>query len=139
MAMKPRNSPSVSYTGNASTKTFSVPYAFLENNDLVVKVAGTTKTLGTDYTVSGGNGAQGSITFGTAPANSAAIVISTIYSADQSNSIVRRFYDIGSPIDGPLSYEPNYATAANQVNQKRSVNERSEAQVGVAQAVYPIA
>lgn len=137
--MKPRNAPSFSYTGNASIKTFVVPYPFLETNDLVVKVAGVTKTLGTDYTVSGGNGAQGSITFGTAPANAAAIVISTIYSADQSNAIVRRFNDFGSPIDGPLSHEPNYATAANQINQKRSIAERSEAQVGVAQAVYPVA
>jgi len=139
MAMKPKDSPSFSYTGNASTKNFVVPFAFLESNDLVVTVAGTTNTLGTDYTVSGGNGAQGSISFGTAPANAAAIVISTVYSNDTSSPIARRWNDQGNPIDGPLNREPNYATAANQINQKRSVNERSEAQVGVAQAVYPIA
>lgn len=139
MAMKPRNAPSFSYTGNASTKTFAVPYPFLETNDLVVTIGGVTKTLGTDYTVTGGNGGQGSITFGTAPANAAAIVISTVYSADQSNAIVRRWNDLGCPIDGPLNYEPNYATATNQINQHRQVNERTEAQVGVAQAVYPVA
>lgn len=139
MAMKPKDSPTFSYTGNASTKIFAVPFAFLESNDLVVTVAGTAKTLGTDYTVSGGNGAQGSITFGTAPANSAAIVISTIYPGDTSSPIARRWNDLGNPIDGPLNREPNYATSANQVNQKRTVNERTEAQIGVAQSVYPIA
>jgi len=64
------------YTGNGVTTAFSFPYYFLANADLKVYLDGTLKTITTHYTVSGaGNPAGGTVTFGTAPATSALIVI----------------------------------------------------------------
>ena len=137
MAMPPQRKPSFSYTGNASTTVFAVPFAFLNKAELVVTVGGVTKALTTDYTVTGGNGGQGAVTFLSAPANAAAIVIATTYSQDTSNPLIRRWNDLGNPIDGGMSREPNDATFTNQVSQKRSVSERSEAQaLGIPQGVY---
>jgi hypothetical protein len=56
------NAPRVSYTVSTSTTSFAVPFEFFDDADLVVVVAGTTKTLTTHYTVSGGNGATGTVT-----------------------------------------------------------------------------
>lgn len=64
------------YTGNGVTTAFSYPYYFLANADLKVYLDGTLKTITTHYTVSGaGNPAGGTVTFGTAPATSAVVVI----------------------------------------------------------------
>lgn len=58
----------VSYDGNGSTVVFSVPYAFFDDDELVVierdAASGqeTTKSLNNDYTVTGGQGLVGSIT-----------------------------------------------------------------------------
>lgn len=58
----------VSYNGDGSTRTFPIPFYFLEDSDLVVNVVdadGTTQhyALGTDYTVSGaGQQSGGTIT-----------------------------------------------------------------------------
>lgn len=69
----PSDTSSVSYDGNGSTQIFSVPFYFLDDTHLVVQTAtagvATTKTLNTDYTVSGaGNEAGGDITMLSAPA-----------------------------------------------------------------------
>lgn len=64
------------YTGNGVTTAFSFPYYFLTDADLKVYANGTLKTITTDYTISGaGNPAGGTVTFGTAPANSVEVVI----------------------------------------------------------------
>lgn len=66
----------ISYTGNGSTTAFAFPYLFLANADLKVYVDGTLKTLTTDYTVTGAGAASGgTVTFGTAPASTKAVVI----------------------------------------------------------------
>lgn len=71
----------VSYAGNGSTVTFSVPFYFLAAGDLKViyRAANgteTVKVLTTDYTVSGaGNQAGGSITTTSAPAAGITVVI----------------------------------------------------------------
>ena len=56
------NAPRISYTVSTSTTSFAVPFEFFDDADLVVVVGGTTKTLTTHYTVSGGNGATGTVT-----------------------------------------------------------------------------
>ncbi|WP_421876606.1 hypothetical protein [Pacificispira sp.] len=63
-----------SATGGA---TYSVPFEFFDDSDLDVFVAGTQQTLTTHYTVSGGDGSNGSITFtsGNIPTAATAIVI----------------------------------------------------------------
>lgn len=62
----------VNYTGNGSTTVYAVPFPFLSASDLYVTVAG---LVSTSYTPTGGNGSTGSLTFNTAPANGAAILI----------------------------------------------------------------
>lgn len=61
------------HTGNGVTKTFAYGFTLLNAADLSVLVEGVAST---DYTVSGiGNAVGGSITFGTAPATGARVVL----------------------------------------------------------------
>ena len=57
------NAPRISYSvAEGVTQTsFAVPFEFFDNADLSVYVDGTLKTLTTNYTVSGGGGATGTI------------------------------------------------------------------------------
>ena len=57
------NAPRVSYTvGEGVTQTsFTVPFEFFDDADLKVVVDGTTKTITTHYSVSGGSGATGTV------------------------------------------------------------------------------
>lgn len=69
-----------SAAGNGSTTVFPYTLApFYATSDLVVVIrttsGDTVKTLGTHYTVSGGNGSTGSVTFGTAPATGETVII----------------------------------------------------------------
>lgn len=60
------NNPRVVYTvaESASQSVFAVPFEFFEDADVKVYVDGTLKAEGTDYTLTGGDGATGSLTFG---------------------------------------------------------------------------
>lgn len=58
------------YTGNGTTTVFTYTFKILVNTDIEVIVDGTTKTLTTDYTVSGvGSSGGGSVTMVSAPAS----------------------------------------------------------------------
>ena len=68
----------VSYTGNGSTTAFPVTFAFFGTGtnseiEVIERVIATgvetTKTYSTHYTVTGGNGATGTVTAGSAPAD----------------------------------------------------------------------
>ena len=68
----------LSYTGNGSTTAFPVTFSFFGSgatSELIVierviaTGAETTKTYSTHYTISGGNGSTGTVTAGTAPAD----------------------------------------------------------------------
>jgi hypothetical protein len=71
----------ISYNGNGVTTEFSFPYRFLTNGDLVVLSVSstgveTTKTLTTDYTLTGaGDDAGGSVTMLVAPAVDTRLII----------------------------------------------------------------
>ncbi len=71
----------VQYNGNGVTTVFAFPYEFYNSTDLIVKstviLTGvtTTLTITTDYTVSGGNGSTGNVTFVVAPASTVRITI----------------------------------------------------------------
>ena len=73
----------LSWTGDGTTTAFATSWPFMEAADLVVSVAGVTKTLGSDYTVTGGTDAVGTVTFTTAPAAAAAVRIARSTSAKQ--------------------------------------------------------
>lgn len=77
----------VTYTGNGATTAFVTTFSFLQSSDLVVTVAGAAKTLGTDFTVSGAGNATGTVTFTTAPANLAAVVITRTVDYLQKTSL----------------------------------------------------
>jgi hypothetical protein len=71
----------VQYTGNGVTTVFAFPYEFYNSTDLIVKstviATGATTTLAspTDYSVSGGSGSTGNVTFVSAPASTVRITI----------------------------------------------------------------
>lgn len=65
----------VEATGNGATTAFPVSFVFNDDTDLKVYQDGTLKTLTTHYTVSGGDGFTGTVTFLVAPTNGQAIII----------------------------------------------------------------
>lgn len=70
-------SPVNTYTGNGSSTVFAYTFRILSSADLLVTIDGAEQTLTTDYSVSGvGASGGGNVTFVTAPASSAAVVIS---------------------------------------------------------------
>ena len=69
-----------SYAGDAVSTVFSVPFVFYATNEIqlyltAISGAITSLTLGTDYTVSGGNGTTGSVTMALAPGSGATLQI----------------------------------------------------------------
>lgn len=63
------------YTGNGVTTSFPVTFEFNDDSDIKVYVDDTLKTLTTHYTVTGGDGETGTVTFSTAPVTGASVVI----------------------------------------------------------------
>jgi uncharacterized Zn-binding protein involved in type VI secretion len=87
----------VSYTGNGSTTAFAVPYAFFGTGTTseiqvveVVIATGveTVKSNGSDFTVSGGSGATGTVTAATAPASTVKWVINRATTQTQETDYV---------------------------------------------------
>lgn len=99
----------VSYTGNGVTTAFSFPYYFLADADLVVVETviatgvQTTKTLTTDYTVSGAGDANGgTVTAVTAPASTVTWTIYRDPEATQKTDFVDNDPLPASSIENPL-------------------------------------
>ena len=71
------NAPRVSYSVSqgATQTSFAVPFEFFDTTDLKVVVDGTTKTITTHYTVSGGNGSTGTVTMSVTGATGGSTVI----------------------------------------------------------------
>ena len=59
------NNPRIRYSVSegASQTNFTVPFEFFDDSDLYVYVDGIIKTITTDYTVTGGDGSTGDISF----------------------------------------------------------------------------
>ena len=71
------NAPRISYTVNqgATQTSFTVPFEFFDTTDLKVVLDGTTKTITSHYTVSGGNGSTGTVTMSVTGATGGSTVI----------------------------------------------------------------
>ena len=71
------NDPRISYSvaEGVTQTTFSVPFEFFEDGDITVYVDDVEKTITTDYTVSGGGGATGSISMSVTGASGGSIVV----------------------------------------------------------------
>jgi hypothetical protein len=68
--------PRVQYVAATAQTDFDYPFAIFQDADLVVDVDGVTKTLTTDYTVTGeGEDTGGTVTFLSAPGNGAIVTI----------------------------------------------------------------
>lgn len=68
--------PVNTFTANGATTVFNFTFQLLKSTDLLVHINDTTKTIGADYSVSGvGNQAGGSVTFTSAPANGATVML----------------------------------------------------------------
>ena len=63
----------ISYTGDGVTTAFAFPYAFYVSSDLDVYLAGVQQASG--YTVTGGSGSSGTVTFTTAPTSGTLVSI----------------------------------------------------------------
>lgn len=85
-ATVPTTASTTTATGNGTTTAFATTFTFQKATDLLVTVAGVTKTLNSDYTVSGAGNATGTVTFTVAPANLAAVVISRVVDLKQTVS-----------------------------------------------------
>lgn len=83
----------VSYTGDAATVVFPTTFAFFTSADIEVieRITSTgvetTKTLTTDYTVSGGSGTTGDVTAVTAPASTVKWTIRRILAETQATDL----------------------------------------------------
>lgn len=72
------------YVGNGVQTVFAYDFLLLKGTDMEVRVDGVLKTLTTDYTISGvGVPAGGNVTFITAPANAAAVLLLRVVPATQ--------------------------------------------------------
>ena len=81
------NDPRISYTVASGTtqSTFTVPFEFFADADLNVYVDGTLKTLTSDYTVTGGDGATGSVSISvTGAAGGSTVVITRSISIERT-------------------------------------------------------
>ena len=78
------------YTGNASTTSFSITFPYISQAHVIVTLDGVTKTSGSDYSFSNSS----TIAFGSAPANGAVIKITR--SSNRSARLVD--YQDGSTI-----------------------------------------
>lgn len=68
--------PVNAFTANGVTTVFNFTFQVLDSSDLKVQVDGQDKIIGAEYTVSGvGNPAGGSVTFMSAPASAASVVV----------------------------------------------------------------
>ena len=87
------NTPRVSYAvaAGVTQSSFTVSFEFFDDADLNVYVDGTLKTLTTDYTVTGGDGATGSIT------------MSVTGAAGGSTVVITRDIDLKRTTDFPAS------------------------------------
>lgn len=107
------------YTGNNSTTAYSTVFVFFDSSDLVVTLDGVTKTLDTDYTVTGGSGAVGTVTFTIAPGTDVAIIIQRVVAYEQQTDFEN--FD-GNPADVT---EKQFDLLAMQAQQLRDVTDRS--------------
>ena len=71
------NAPRISYTVNqgVTQTSFTVPFEFFDTTDLKVVLDGTTKTITSHYTVSGGDGSTGTVTMSVTGATGGSTVI----------------------------------------------------------------
>lgn len=127
------NTPRVSYdvASGVTQSSFTVSFEFFDDEDLNVYVDGTQKTLTTDYTVTGGDGATGSITMSvTGAAGGSTVVItreidlkrttdfpaSGAFKINSLNTELDKFIAIAADIDDEVSRSlrlTDYDVAAN--------------------------
>tara|TARA_A100000172_G_scaffold77265_1_gene61443 strand:+ start:1137 stop:2087 length:951 start_codon:yes stop_codon:yes gene_type:complete len=106
------NDPRISYSvAQGATQTdFSVPFEFFDNSDLNVYLDGTLKTITTHYTVTGGDGATGSI------------AMSTTGASGGSTVLITRSIDLDRTTDFPSSGPFNIASLNTELDRMIAIN-----------------
>ena len=102
------NSPRVSYNvaAGVSQSAFVVSFEFFDNDDLNVYVDGTLKTITTDYTVTGGDGSTGTVTF----------VSAVVGASGGSTVVITRDIDLDRTTDFPSSGPFNIASLNTELD-----------------------
>ena len=99
--------PRIAYTATSGQTKFTVPFSFFADADLVVSVNATTKTLITDYTVSGaGDTGGGFITFLSGLTVSDAVVIVRTLPIERTTDF---------PASGPFKANPDLNTELDRI------------------------
>ena len=89
--------PRIEYTvGGSSTTVFAVPFEFFDATDLKVYVGGTLKSISTHYSVSGGNGATGSVTLGSGVTSTTVVIYRDMPISRTANFPVSDAFSISS-------------------------------------------
>lgn len=118
--MTVNSTPSVkTYTGNAVTTAFSTVFQFIAAGDINVYLDGVLKTITTHYTVSGGSGSTGTVTFLAAPATDVAIVLERLVDYVQETDYAD--FD-GNPA---VTTETQFDLTVMMIQQLREVSERA--------------
>lgn len=89
MTVSNTNPPVTRYSGNGATTAFATVFAFNVSSELVVTLTDssgtdTVQTITTHYTVTGGSGSTGTVTFLTAPASGYTVTIERVTPLTQS-------------------------------------------------------
>ena len=102
------NDPRVSYAvaQGVSQSAFTASFEFFDNEDLNVYVDGTLKTLTTDYTVTGGDGSTGTVTF----------VSAVVGATGGSTVVITRSIDLERTTDFPSSGPFNIASLNTELD-----------------------
>jgi hypothetical protein len=93
MTVSSTTTPVKQYSGNGATTVFSTVFTFNLAADLIVILTDadgvdTTQTITTHYTVSGGSGSNGSVTFLTAPASGYTVTIQRVTPKTQNTDYI---------------------------------------------------
>ena len=136
------NNPRVEYSvaSGSSQTVFTVPFDFFEDSDVTIYVNGSLKTLGSDYTLSGGDGSTGTATFLSSVSGPATVVVARHVSLErvtdfvagqeisraalntQLDTIVAQIADLDDKVDRTLhitDYEVNPGTALPSIDARK--------------------
>lgn len=136
------NNPRAEYylAAGTSQTAFTVPFDFFEDADVTVYVGDSIKTLGSDYTLSGGGGSTGTVTFLSSVSGPTFVVVARHVSLErvtdfvagqeisraalntQLDTIVAQIADLDDKVDRTLhitDYEINPGTALPSIDARK--------------------
>ena len=72
------NNPRIEYAVTTAQSAFTIPFEFFDDGDILAYVGSTLKTITTHYTISGGGGSTGTLTFSPSISNATVVITRNI-------------------------------------------------------------